>query len=77
VSARSLDEGLVRGLGLTKQVSAVRRCRRIGKQDMKLNDALPTDLTVVSDEFMVYVNKQRLYCEPADRLPLAQRYSLF
>ncbi|OJH42470.1 urease subunit alpha [Cystobacter ferrugineus] len=77
VSARSLDEGLVRGLGLTKQLSAVRQCRGIGKKDMKLNDTLPPDLAVVAEKFWVYINKQPLLCEPAAWLPLGQLYSLF
>ncbi|WNG20983.1 urease subunit alpha [Cystobacter fuscus] len=77
VSARSLDEGLVRGLGLSKQLSAVRRCRGIGKRDMKLNDFLPPDLRVSTDDFKVYIQEQLLHCEPAGWLPLGQLYSLF
>ncbi|MFY0581471.1 urease subunit alpha [Cystobacter fuscus] len=77
VSARSLDEGLVRGLRLTKHLSAVRQCRGIGKKDMKLNDFLPPDISVAGDKFWVYINKQPLLCESAAWLPLGQLYSLF
>ncbi|MET0402790.1 MAG: urease subunit alpha [Cystobacter sp.] len=76
VSGRALAEGTVRGLGLTKQLAAVRRCRGIGKRDMKLNDALPT-LTVDAETYEVRADGELLVCEPAVRLPLAQRYSLF
>ncbi|ATB43596.1 urease subunit alpha [Cystobacter fuscus] len=76
VSARALAEGTVRGLGLTKQLAAVRRCRGIGKRDMKLNDALPR-ITVDSETYEVRADGELLVCEPAVRLPLAQRYSLF
>ncbi|SET29008.1 urease subunit alpha [Stigmatella erecta] len=77
VSARSLAAGgAVRELGLTKRLAAVQKCRKIGKVDMKLNDALP-NLSVVSDEFKVYMDKRLLTVEPATRLPLAQLYSLF
>ncbi len=76
VSARALAGRMVQGLGLSKHLSAVRNCRRIGKQDMRLNDAMP-QLSVDPERFIVYANKQPLLCEPASRLPLAQLYSLF
>ncbi|QSQ25183.1 urease subunit alpha [Pyxidicoccus parkwayensis] len=76
VSGRALADGLVREIGLTKQLSAVRRCRGIGKRDMKLNDALPK-LTVDAETYEVRADGELLVCEPATRLPLAQRYSLF
>ncbi|RYG21797.1 chaperonin GroEL, partial [bacterium] len=38
---RALEEGSLMALGLTKRLAAVRKCRGIGKRDMKLNDALP------------------------------------
>ena len=76
VSARSLVEGSVRALGLTKQLSAVSGCRGIGKQSMKLNDALPR-ITVDPETYEVRADGLLLRYEPATRLPLAQRYSLF
>ncbi|WP_223645499.1 urease subunit alpha [Corallococcus sp. EGB] len=76
VSGRALADGLVREMGLTKQLSAVRRCRGIGKRDMKLNDALP-ELTVDPESYEVRADGELLVCEPAARLPLAQLYSLF
>ena len=76
VSARALAEGRVRGLGLAKQLSAVKGCRGLGKRDMKLNDALPK-LTVDPETYEVRADGELLVCEPAVRLPLAQRYSLF
>ena len=39
VSRRSLDA--VGGYGLKKRVEAVKRCRDVGKKDMKWNDAMP------------------------------------
>ncbi len=41
VSQAALDRDVPRALGLQKRVVAVKRCRSIGKHDMKLNDALP------------------------------------
>ncbi len=76
VSGRALAEGTVREIGLSKQLSAVRGCRGLGKRDMKLNDALPR-LTVDPETYEVRADGELLVCEPAVRLPLAQRYSLF
>ena len=76
VSGRALADGMVRELGLSKQISGVRRCRGLGKRDMKLNDALPV-LTVDPETYEVRADGELLTCDPAVRLPLAQRYSLF
>jgi len=63
-------------LGLRKRLHAVRGCRELGKRDMKLNDALPK-LEVDPESYEVRADGELLRCEPAARLPLAQRYSLF
>jgi urease subunit alpha len=76
VSRRALQEGHVRDLGLTKQLSVARDCRTIGKRDMKLNDALPR-LEIDPETYEVRADGVLLTCEPARTLPLAQRYSLF
>lgn len=76
VSERAWREGPVRGLGLAKQLSIVRGCRGIGKQHMKLNDALPR-MEIDPETYEVRADGQLLTCEPAKTLPLAQRYSLF
>ncbi len=66
----------MRALGLTKQLSIVRGCRGIGKQHMRLNDALPK-LEIDPETYEVRADGVKLACEPAAVLPLAQRYSLF
>ncbi|HZX94756.1 MAG TPA: urease subunit alpha, partial [Myxococcales bacterium] len=76
VSRRALEEGTVAPLGLRKTLSAVRGCRGLGKKDMKLNDALPR-LEVDPESYEVRADGELLRCDPAVRLPLAQRYSLF
>jgi urease subunit alpha len=76
VSRRALAEGNLEGLGLTKSLSAVRACRSIGKRDMVMNDALPS-LSVDPETYEVRADGVLLRCDPATRLPLAQRYSLF
>ena len=76
VSRRALAEGTVEPLGLRKQLRAVRDCRALTKRDMKLNDALPA-IAVDPETYEVRADGRLLRCEPAARLPLAQRYSLF
>jgi urease subunit alpha len=74
VSQRAFEEGTVRELGLDKRISVVRRCRAIGKRDMKHNDALPR-ITVDPERYEVRADGQLLTCAPAKRVPLARRYS--
>jgi len=76
VSRRAIADGAVQKLGLAKQLSAVRGCRSLSKRDMKLNDTLPV-IAVDPETYEVRADGQLLRCEPATRLPLAQRYALF
>jgi urease subunit alpha len=76
VSAVSLEQGIVKQLGLGKKLSAVRNCRNIGKTDMKWNDALPK-IEVDPETYTVKADGRELRCEPASVLPMAQRYFLF
>jgi urease subunit alpha len=76
VSQRALTEGYIAALGLTKRLSAVRKCRNIGKRDMKLNDALPT-MRVDPETYEVFADGALLRSLPADQVPLARLYALF
>jgi urease subunit alpha len=76
VSQRALAEGHVTALGLRKRLNAVRRCRGIGKADMKLNDALPA-MRVDPESYEVFADGQLLRSVPATTVPLARLYSLF
>jgi urease subunit alpha len=62
--------------GLKRRLVAVGGCRTIGKRDMVLNDALP-NIRVDPETYEVRADGQLLTSEPADVLPLAQRYFLF
>jgi urease subunit alpha len=76
VSRASLLAGVAQSYGLKKRLEAVRGCTRIGKKDMKHNAAAPR-ITVDPETYTVEADGERLTCDPAVRLPLAQRYSLF
>lgn len=70
------EQGVAAGYGLRKRLEPVSGCRNIGKKDMKWNDATPK-ITVDPETYEVVADGERLTCEPAEVLPLAQRYSLF
>ncbi|SOB90289.1 urease subunit alpha [Rhodobacter sp. JA431] len=76
VSAAAEAEGVAGNLGLEKQVLAVANTRKIGKSDMKLNTATP-HIEVHPETYEVRADGELLTCEPAESLPLAQRYFLF
>lgn len=76
VSKAALEAGIPEQLGLHKQAVAVSQCRTIGKVNMVHNDAMPT-LEVDPETYQVRADGQLLTCEPAQVLPMAQRYFLF
>jgi urease subunit alpha len=75
VSKAALESGL-RQLGLSRRLVACGNTRNISKADMILNDWQP-DIQVDPQTYEVRADGELLTCEPADVLPLAQRYSLF
>src|SRR5262249_14247256 len=74
VSRAGIQSGAL--AGLTRGLIPVRDCRAIGKRDLVLNDALPR-ISVNPETYEVRADGQILSSEPADVLPLAQRYFLF
>jgi len=76
VSQAALDNPEVRNLGLRKPLEAVRRTRDIGKKDMIHNAWMPK-LEVDAETYEVRADGELLTCEPAETLPMAQRYFLF
>ena len=63
-------------LGLNRPLVAVRGIRNIGKKQMIHNDLTP-HIEVDPETYEVRADGQLLTCEPAEVLPLAQRYFLF
>lgn len=76
VSEAAARAGLRDSLGLKKQALGVRGCRARGKADMIHNAYLPK-MEVDAQTYEVRADGQLLTCEPAEILPLAQRYFLF
>src|SRR4051812_38812298 len=69
-------EETVGGYGLNKHIEPVMNCRNVTKKDLRLNDTTPK-ITVDPETYTVIADGEVLKCEPAEKLPLAQRFSLF
>jgi urease subunit alpha len=75
VSQASLEEDLPRRLGLRRPCVPVAHTRGIGKKEMRNNTALPK-VEVDPQTYEVFADGELLTCEPAEVLPMAQRYFL-
>jgi len=76
VSKYAFEDDIKGKLGLEKQVLPVSGIRNLTKKDMKLNDAMP-ELEVDPQTYDVTVDGELITCEPAETVPMAQRYFLF
>jgi len=76
VSEAAHAGGIKAHLGLAKDTVAVKGTRGIGKRNLRLNDALPV-MEVDPETYEVRADGELLTCQPADVLPMAQRYFLF
>ncbi|MFY0679216.1 MAG: urease subunit alpha [Thalassovita sp.] len=76
VSEAAQAEGIGASLGLAKQTVAVKNTRNIGKSDLKLNSATP-QIEVNPETYEVRADGELLTCQPAEVLPMAQRYFMF
>jgi len=76
VSKAAFDNDIKSQLDLKSVVRPVGKTRAIRKSDMVLNDYQP-QIEVDSQTYEVRADGELLVCEPAEILPLAQRYFLF
>jgi urease subunit alpha len=76
VSQLAKQKGVGKKYVLTKRIEAVKGCRKVGKGDLKWNNAMP-NITVDPETYEVHADGELLTCEPAKVLPLARRYFLF
>ncbi len=77
VSGAAEAAGIGASLGLAKRTVAVANTRGgISKASMRLNDYLPA-MEVDPETYEVRADGRLLTCEPAEALPMAQRYFLF
>ena len=76
VSQAGMAAGVGEKYGLASKVLPVKNTRNIGKKDMVLNDLMPK-ISVDPETYEVHADGELLTCEPAEVLPMAQRYFLF
>ena len=77
VSKAAMEDGLRDRLGVEKAMVAVEGTRMAdAKAAMRLNDATP-HIEVDPETYEVRADGELLTCEPADVLPMAQRYFMF
>ena len=76
LSQAAIADGVDKTLGLKSLIGEVKGCRNITKADMIHNDYQP-DISVDSQTYEVKADGVLLTCEPAEVLPMAQRYFLF
>lgn len=76
VSKAAYEDGIGEKLKLQKNISYVKNCRTIGKQDMKANDKMP-NIEIDPETYEVKADGVVLTCEPLKEVAMAQRYFLF
>ncbi|MFD6317009.1 urease subunit alpha [Methylorubrum thiocyanatum] len=77
VSQAAVEDGLNERLRISKELVAVENVRGgISKKSMILNDATPV-IEIDPETYDVRADGELLVCEPAEVLPMAQRYFLF
>ena len=76
VSQAALDDKIGDKLQLQKQLVAVKGTRGVRKKDM-IHNALTPKIEVDPQNYQVRIDGKLITCEPAESLPMAQRYFLF
>lgn len=76
LSKAGIDAGIPEQLELNSLIGEVKGCRAVKKTDMIHNSYMP-NIEVDSQTYEVRADGTLLTCEPAEELPLAQRYFLF
>ena len=76
ISKSAYESDVYNQLGLNSIIHPVQNCRHIRKRDMIHNNWQP-HIEVCPQTYKVYADGQLLTCEPAQVLPMAQRYFLF
>jgi urease subunit alpha len=75
VNQLALDNGIENKLGVRKACLPARGTRKLNKRHMLHNDACP-NISVNPQTFEVFIDGKLVTCEPAQELPLTQRYML-
>ena len=76
MSQAAIEQQLPEKLGLQKKIVPVSNIRTLSKADLKLNHETP-NIEVDPQTYEVTIDGELITCEPAESLPMAQRYFLF
>jgi urease subunit alpha len=76
VSKTAFELGIPQQLNLQKMIQPVEHIRNLSKNDMVYNSAMPK-IDVDPQTYEVRVDGNLITCEPAEVVPMAQRYFLF
>lgn len=76
VSQAALDDNIGEKLSLQKQLVAVKGTRGVRKKDM-IHNTLTPKIEVDPQNYQVRIDGELITCEPAESLPMTQRYFLF
>jgi len=76
VAQAALDDGLPDRLNVQRRLVPVVNTRSVGKADMIGNNAMPT-IEIEPDTFAVRIDGELVVENPAEVLPMAQRYFLY
>ncbi|ODO09283.1 urease [Cryptococcus amylolentus CBS 6273] len=76
VSQASIEKGIVQKYDIKKRTEAVKKCRDIGKKDMKLNDHKPK-MTVDPETYQVMADGVLCDVPPATTLPLTKKHFIY
>lgn len=76
VSQAAIDASISDYFQLERRLVAVKNCRSVTKADM-VHNAYQPHMEVDPETYEVRADGQLLTCEPAEELPMAQRYFLF
>lgn len=76
VAPQAVEDGLADRIAVNRKLVAVGNVRGVGKAQMPGNDATP-DIRVDPDTFTVRIDGEVWEEQPAEELPMAQRYFLF
>ena len=72
----AIEAGVPDTLNIGRKFVEAKNMRNISKKDMKHNDATP-DIKVDPETYVLSVDGKEITSEPAEVLPMAQRYFLF
>lgn len=76
VSKAAIEENVAQRLDLKRNITACQNVRQVTKSNMIHNDLMP-EVEVDPQTYEVKADGVLLHCEPAESLPMSQRYFLF